>query len=78
MVRLTLHHLLRKRGISAYALSRGTGLSYPSAYRLSRPAGIFGRMHAETLERLCEFLEVQPGELLRWTRGRQKRRPLLW
>jgi DNA-binding Xre family transcriptional regulator len=75
MVRLTLHQLLRKRGISAYALSRGAGLSYPSAYRLSRPAGTFGRLHAETLERLCEFLRVQPGDLLRWTPGRQKRRP---
>ena len=71
MVRLTLHHLMRKRGISAYALSRGTGLSYPSAYRLSRPAGVFGRLHADTLERLCDYLGVQPGDLLRWTPGRR-------
>ncbi len=69
MVRLTLHHLMRERGISAYALSRGTGLSYPSAYRMSRPAGTFGRLHADTLERLCEFFQLQPGELLRWTPG---------
>ena len=61
---------MRKRRISAYALSRGTGLSYPSAYRLSRPAGVFGRLHADTLERLCDFLDVQPGDLLRWTPGR--------
>ena len=70
MVRLTLYDLMRRRGITAYALSRGTGLSYPSAYRLSRPAGTFGRLHADTLERLCEFFQVQPGELLRWTGGR--------
>ena len=76
MVRLTLHHLMRKRGISAYALSRGTGLSYPSAYRLSRPAGTFGRLHAETLERLCKFFEVQPGDLLIWTPGRRNGRAL--
>jgi DNA-binding Xre family transcriptional regulator len=71
MVRLTLHQLMRQRGITAYALSRGTGLSYPSAYRLSRPAGVFGRLHADTLERLCDFLDVQPGDLLRWTPGRR-------
>lgn len=67
MVRLTLHDLMRQRGITAYALSRGTGLSYPSAYRMSRPGGTFGRLHADTLERLCAFFQVQPGELLRWT-----------
>jgi DNA-binding Xre family transcriptional regulator len=69
MVRLTLHHLMRERGISAYALSRATGLSYPSAYRMSRPGGTFGRLHSDTLERLCDFFRVQPGELLRWTPG---------
>jgi DNA-binding Xre family transcriptional regulator len=71
MVRLTLHRLMRQRGITAYALSRGAGLSYPSAYRLSRPAGTFGRLHADTLERLCDFFGVQPGELLHWTAGRR-------
>jgi DNA-binding Xre family transcriptional regulator len=81
MVRLTLHHLMAQRGITAYALSRGAGLSYPSAYRLSRPAGTFGRLHSDTLERLCQFLEVQPGDLLRWTpvrqgKERRSRRPL--
>ena len=69
MVRLTVHELLARRGITAYALSRGAGLSYPSAYRLSRPAGTFGRLHADTLDRLCKFFQVQPGELLRWTPG---------
>lgn len=67
MVRLTVHELMARRGITAYALSRGAGLSYPSAYRLSRPGGSFGRLHADTLDRLCAFFRVQPGALLRWT-----------
>ena len=50
MVRLNIHELLKARGISAYALSKGTDLSYPSAYRLSRAGGRFGRLHAETLD----------------------------
>ena len=66
MVRLTLRELMKRRGITAYALSRGAGLSYPSAYRLSRPGASFGRLHADTLDRLCTFFEVQPGELLEW------------
>jgi putative transcriptional regulator len=71
MVRLTVHHLMARRGITAYALSRGAGLSYPSAYRLSRSAGGFGRLHADTLDRLCAFFDVQPGELLQWSPGKR-------
>jgi DNA-binding Xre family transcriptional regulator len=66
MVRLLVHEMMARRGISAYALSRGAELSYPSAYRLSRPGGSFGRLHADTLERLCRFFAVQPGALLEW------------
>ena len=66
MVRLTVHQLMARRGITAYALSRGAQLSYPSAYRLSRPGGRFGRLHADTLDRLCTFFNVKPGELLEW------------
>jgi DNA-binding Xre family transcriptional regulator len=64
MVRLRIDQLMVRRGITAYALSRGAKLSYPSAYRLSRPGGQFGRLHADTLDRLCTFFEVQPGALL--------------
>ena len=67
MVRLRIHRLMQQRGISAYALSRGANLSYPTAYRLSRPAGRFGRLHADTLDRLCAFFRVQPGALLEWS-----------
>ena len=65
---------MAQRGISAYALSRGARLSYPSAYRLSRSAGGFGRLHADTLDRLCTFFKVQPGELLRWSPSKRARR----
>ena len=73
MVRLTVHQLMQRRGITAYALSRGAGLSYPSAYRLSRSRGGFGRLHADTLDRLCAYFEVQPGHLLQWTPGRHRK-----
>jgi len=68
MIRLRVHQLMAQRGITAYALSRGASLSYPSAYRLSRPGGRFGRLHADTLERLCTYFKVQPGALLEWKR----------
>ena len=69
MVRLRIDRLMARRSITAYALSRGAQLSYPSAYRMSRPGGRFGRLHADTLDRLCAFFKVQPGELLEWMPG---------
>lgn len=66
MVRLKIHAIMKARHISAYALSKGTNLSYPSAYRLSRVGGVFGRLHAETLDALCHFFHLQPGKLLTW------------
>ena len=66
MVRLRIHQIMKARHISAYALSKGTNLSYPSAYRLSRAEGAFGRLHAETLDALCRFFRLQPGKLLHW------------
>jgi putative transcriptional regulator len=75
MVRLTVRDLMLRRGITAYALSRGAGLSYPSAYRLSRPGAGFGRLHADTLDRLCAFFEVQPGRLLEWIPAKRRNPP---
>ena len=72
MVRLKVHKLMAEREISAYALSRGAGLPYPTAYRLSRSGGRFGRLHADTLERLCRFFEVQPGQLLEWVPAKRR------
>jgi DNA-binding Xre family transcriptional regulator len=66
MVRLRVAELMKARRLSAYALAKGAGLNYPTAYRLSRPAGRFQRLESRTLNRLCEFFGVQPGELLEW------------
>ena len=66
MVRLRIHQIMKARRISAYALSKGTNLSYPTAYRLSRSEGVFGRLHVETLDSLCHFFHLQPGKLLEW------------
>jgi DNA-binding Xre family transcriptional regulator len=69
MVRLKVHELMTRRGITAYRLGQATGLAYPSAYRLSRAGGHFGRLHADTLDQLCRFFQVQPGKLLQWVPG---------
>ena len=66
MIRFHLAELLKRKGWTPYRLSRETGLTVPTAYRLADPEIEFGRFTADTLDRLCAALSVQPGELLEW------------
>jgi putative transcriptional regulator len=66
VIRLRLADLLAERGWTPYRLARETGLTIPTAYRLADVSLRFGRFTADTLDRLCAALEVQPGELLEW------------
>ena len=74
MIRFHLAAILKQKGWTPYRLSRETGLTVPTAYRLADPDLTFGRFTADTLDRLCVALAVQPGDLLSCTPAR-KRRP---
>jgi putative transcriptional regulator len=66
MIRFRLAEVLKQKGWTPYRLARVTGLTVPTAYRLAAPELRFGRFTADTLDRLCRALEVQPGDLLEW------------
>ena len=66
LIRLRLADVLADRGWTPYRLARETGLTVPTAYRLANTSIRFGRFTAETLDRLCAALGVQPGDLLEW------------
>ena len=66
MIRLRLADVLAKRGWTPYRLAQETGLTVPTAYRLADPNLRFGRFTADTLDRMCAALGVQPGDLLQW------------
>ena len=40
--------------------------AFAIADELNAAHGRFGRMHADTLNRLCRFFDVQPGQLMQW------------
>ena len=63
VVRLRLRTLLAERGKSAYWLAKQAGLSLTTIYRLTRRDGRFGRIEAETLDKICGALNVAPGAL---------------
>ena len=46
----------------------------PAAYRLADPGVQFGRITVDTLDRICEALDVQPGDLLQWVPAKKPRR----
>lgn len=66
MIRFQLAQILKRKGWTPYRLSQMTGLTVPTAYRLADPELQFGRFTADTLDRLCKALDVQPGDLLQW------------
>lgn len=72
MVRLRVAILLRARGLSAYSLGKQAGITYPTACRLARESGDFSRLEKDTLNRLCQFFRVQPGDLIEWVPDMQE------
>jgi putative transcriptional regulator len=74
MIRFRLAEVLKRKGWTPYRLSQETGLTVPTAYRLADPSQRFGRYTTDTLNRLCQALDVQPGDLLEWLPEAQDRR----
>jgi putative transcriptional regulator len=79
VIRLRLRQLLRDRSVTAYALSKYTGLSLNTVYRLTRPGGRFRLIQADTIERLCAALRITPADLFHYEqvlgRLKEKRPP---
>ena len=67
MVRLNVAALMKKRDMTAYQLSKLSGIPLSSAYRLARPGGSFRRIEARTVDRLCKALRCRPGDLFVFT-----------
>jgi putative transcriptional regulator len=74
VIRFNLATILARKGWTPYRLARETGLTVPTAYRLADPELQFGRFTADTLDRICAALDVQPGDLLQWLPEKRRRR----
>lgn len=75
LMRLKLPELLNERGLSPYALSKGSGgrISMSTAYRLVKLNGRVQNFDAEMLEALCDVLKVDPGQLMERDKSKRKR-----
>lgn len=61
LIHLKIGEILDKKGISTAELVEKTGVAYNTALGLRR--GAVSRIDLDVLARICEALEVDPGEL---------------
>ncbi len=57
-----LDELLKEREISKNKLGKETGISTNIISKISKNEGF----KTETINRICEYLEVQPGDIMEW------------
>lgn len=62
MIKVTLSELLEERDRTLYWVSMQSGVRYATVWKLSR--GEVGRLNLDALDRICEALDCQPGDLL--------------
>jgi putative transcriptional regulator len=62
MIKFRLNEMLKERGHTVYWLWKRAGIRYATVWQMSK--GETERLNLETLDRICEALECQPGDLL--------------
>jgi len=65
MIEIHIDALLGNRGRSFYWLAKETGISHTTLWRLKKGKAL--GINFETLEKMCEALKCQPGDLLSHT-----------
>ncbi len=68
MIRVQIDHLLKAQGRSFYWLAKETGVSHTTLWRLKKDKA--QGITFNTLERICQALKCQPGDVLKATRDK--------
>jgi len=71
-IKLRLDDLLKEKERSAYWLAKATGMAQPVIWKLTnrKTAGI----QFETIARICDALECEPGELFEYHEQKKPRK----
>ena len=72
MIRVKIDVLLRQRNRSFYWLAKETGVSHTTLWRLKKDKA--QGITFNTLERICQTLKCQPGDVLRVQREPEKKK----
>ena len=69
MIEILVDDLLKTRGRTFYWLAKETGISHTTLWRLKKGRAL--GINFDTLEKLCQVLECQPGDVLSHTNGKK-------
>ena len=72
MIRVQIDQLLKEQKRSFYWLAKETGVSHTTLWRLKKDKA--QGITFNTLERICQTLKCQPGDVLRMGRDGKKKR----
>lgn len=64
-VRLKVPEILKKRKMNTSEFAKVSGLSFNTASALAR--GMYDRIGMDTIAKVCDALQIQPGELFEYT-----------
>lgn len=70
MIELKLEEALAERGKTFYWLAKESGISHPVMSKLRHHQ--MKALRLDVLDRLCETLQCQPGDLLTWRSNEPK------
>lgn len=57
--------VLEEKGVSMYALAKRAGLTYQTIFNLAHKKST--RIDLDTLEKICDVLDAEPGQIFAWT-----------
>jgi putative transcriptional regulator len=63
MIEVQIDKLLKKQGRTFYWLAKETGISHTTLWRLKKRKAL--GINFDTLEKICQALACQPGDVLR-------------
>src|ERR1041384_6549419 len=72
MIEIRIDALLGTRGRSFYWLAKETGISHTTLWRLKKGKAL--GINFETLEKVCDALQCQPGDVLSRTKKKKIRK----
>ena len=70
MIEIRIDELLEKRERSFYWLSKQSGISHTTLWRLKKGKAL--GINFATLEKICEILDCVPGDLLKFSKVEKK------
>lgn len=74
LIKIEIDEILEARGRSFYWLSKQTGVSHTTLWRLKKGKAL--GINFVTLEKICQALECEPGDVLK-LKGERKKKKLI-